>query len=144
MPQLTFPFDLNGLYVDVLVSCGSSRMRTLVDQNATIPPAIWTKGMIDTGTNVSAVSLALLRRLDIPEGESTTSEGIVGGFATHYYEVSITIADKSALTGPTYAPGDVSVIHMDAPSVEVLIGLDVLMGCRLVIDGRVRLFTFEF
>jgi hypothetical protein len=100
VPQLTFPFDLNGLYVDVLVSCGGARMRELAGQNIPILPPIWTRGVIDTGSNVSAVSLALLGRLSIPRGKAAKSEGISGLFETHFYEVSLTIAVRSALTGP--------------------------------------------
>jgi len=100
--------------------------------------------MIDTATNVSAVSLALLGRLDIPPGKPAKSEGISGVFETYDYEVSFTIADRAALTGPIYSPPDVSVIHLDAAGVDVLIGLDLLIACRLVVDGPARLFTLEF
>ena len=144
MPQLSFPFDRNGMIVDVLLSCGGDRLKQLLAQNAPIPAPIWARGMIDTGTNVSAVSLPLLRQLGIEKGEAVKTEGIGGEFETHSYEVSLTIADKAALTGPTYSPPDVSVIHLDAEGVDVLIGLDVLMACRLVLDGPARLFTLDF
>ena len=78
------------------------------------------------------------------EGGAVQSAGIASEFATHYYEVSLTIADKSASTGPTFAPPDVSVIHLEAVGVDALIGLDLLVSCRLVLDGPARLFTLEF
>jgi hypothetical protein len=144
MPQLSFPFDRNGMMVDVLLSCGGDRLKQLLDQNAPVPAPVWARGMIDTGTNVSAVSLTLLRQLGIEGGKEVKSEGIGGEFVTRSYEVSLTIADKAAPAGPTYSPPDVSVIHLDAAGVDVLIGLDLLMACRLVIDGRAGLFTLEF
>ena len=139
-----FPFDLNGMYVDVLVSCGSDRMAEMVAKGQPIPRPLWVRGMIDTGTNVSAVSLAIINQLAIPTGKDVRSEGIGGEFASHYYEVSFTIADKSAPGRPTYSPPDVSVIHIEAVGVDVLIGLDLLVACRLVVDGPARLFTLEF
>ena len=144
MPQLSFPFDHNGMFVDVLLSCGGDRMKQLLAQNDPVPAPIWARGLIDTGTNVSAVSLAILQQLDIPKGDAVQSVGIASEFATHYYEISLTIADKSASTGPTFAPPDVSVIHLEAVGVDVLIGLDLLVSCRLVLDGPARLFTLEF
>ena len=39
---------------------------------------------------------------------------------------------------------DVSVIDMQSARVDVLIGLDLLMACRLTIDGPSGLFTLEF
>ena len=119
-------------------------MKQLLARNEPIPAPIWVRGMIDTGTNVSAVSLMLLQQLDIPPGEPVQSEGIAGDFDTHYYEVSFTIADKPAKGGPTYSPPDVSVIHLEAVGVDVLIGLDLLVACRLVVDGPAGLFTLEF
>ena len=132
------------MFVDVLVSCGSDRMAELLAQGEPILSPIWTRGMIDTGTNVSAVSLTILQQLGIPPGDPVQSEGIAGVFDTNDYEVSLTIADKSAPGRPTYSPPDVSVIHMEAVGVDVLIGLDLLVACRLVIDGPARLFTLEF
>ena len=132
------------MFVDVLVSCGSDRMAELLAQGEPILSPIWTRGMIDTGTNVSAVSLAIIHQLEIPPGKAARSEGIGGEYASHYYDVSFTIADKPAKSGPTYSPPDVSVIHMEAVGVDVLIGLDLLVACRLVVDGPARLFTLEF
>jgi hypothetical protein len=144
MPQMSFPFDRNGMMVDVLLSCGGDRLKQLLEQNTPIPAPVWARGMIDTGTNVSAVSLTLLRQLGIEGGKEVKSEGIGGEFVTRSYEISLTIADKTAPAGPTYSPPHVSVMHLDAAGVDVLIGLDLLMACRLVIDGRAGLFTLEF
>ena len=144
MPQLSFPFDRNGVIVDVLLSCGGDRLKRLLARNDPIPAPIWARGMIDTGTNVSAVSLSLLRQLGIEKGEEVKSEGVAGEFVTHYYEVSLTIAVKAAPSGAVYSPPNVSVIHLDAVGVDVLIGLDLLMSCRLVLDGPAGLFTLEF
>ena len=83
-------------------------------------------------------------QVGIPPGNPAQSEGVSGEFTTNTYEVSLTIADKSAPGRATYSPPDVSVIHMEAAGVDVLIGLDLLMACRLTIDGPSRLFTLEF
>ena len=144
MPQMTFPFDLEGMFVDVLVSCGSDHLARLLARGKPLPSPLWVRGMIDTGTNVSAVSLAIIHQLEIPPGKAARSEGIAGEFASHYYEVSLTIADKSAPGRTPYSPPDVSVIHLEAAGVDVLIGLDLLVACRLVVDGPARLFTLEF
>ena len=143
MPQLTFPFDLNGMFVDVLLSCGRGQMVELMGKGNPVP-RLWVRGIIDTGTNVSAVSRSILDQLGIPPGDPAQSEGVSGEFTTNYYEVSLTIADKSTPSRPTYMPPDVSVIHMEVTGVDVLIGLDLLMACRLVVDGRAGLFTLEF
>ena len=104
MSQLTFPFDLEWMFVDVLVNCGGDRLADLLAKGKPVPPSIWTRGMIDTGTNVSAVSRATLDQLEIPAGRAIKSEGIDGEFTAHLYDVRFTIADKLAKGGPTYSP----------------------------------------
>ena len=144
MPQLTFPFDLNGMFVDVLICPGGKQLSDFQATGLPLPHPVWGRGVIDTGTNVTAVSLHILQRLGIPQGAFTSSQGIGGPFTSHYYEVSLSITDKSVLSNPSYCPPDVSVIHLDVPEIDVLIGLDLLMACVLTIDGPARRFTLDF
>lgn len=143
MPQLTFPFDLNGMFVDVMIAPGADFLATL-DQVKPWPTPRWGRAMIDTGTNVSAVSLAILDALEIaPEGDLRTL-GISGEMDVTLYEVSLTIMNRASGSQIEYAPPDVKVIGIDIPDIDALIGLDLLIGCRMMLDGPGGRFSLHF
>lgn len=62
------------------------------------------------------------------------------------YSISLGITDPGHpvrvwLTQPTL---QVTELSTSLPDTDVLIGLDVLLGCKLLLDGPAREFTLEF
>lgn len=65
MPRLTFPITTDGLAVDVRVHPDSTTMRTLQRTGQPLASGLKAKGLIDTGTNITALAPSLLQQLGI-------------------------------------------------------------------------------
>jgi hypothetical protein len=66
MPKLVFPILADGLLVDVLIGLDSGTMLAQLNAGQPIAAPVAARGAIDTGSNVTAVSTAILKRLAIP------------------------------------------------------------------------------
>jgi hypothetical protein len=144
MPQLTFPTQLDGLYVDVYVNLPARSLLPLRQSGQPAPP-ISARGYIDTGSDISAVALPLLQRLGLPPGPQTTTRGVSGPAQVTLYRVSLHILHFHNVTGPWFSHPNLQV--MDLPGglpFDVLIGLDIILTCRWYIDGPGGLFTIDF
>src|SRR5262249_49665083 len=61
------------------------------------------------------------------------------------YRVSLHIRDAQAPNLPMLTLPSLLVMELPpGPPCDVLIGMDVLMGCKLIVDGPGKQFTFEF
>ncbi len=69
-----------------------------------------------------------------------------GPVPVQLYRVSLSIPPASGLPGLMLTRGDLRVMELanPIPGVEVLIGLDILLDCRLLLDGPARQFTLDF
>jgi len=111
-----------------------------------IPPPVKACGLLDTGTNVTSVAAWVLHRLAVAINTSSSTHTAGGKVAVDLYEVGLTITDPGLLGSPWLTQPDVLVMELPVvlPDVDVLIGLDVLLSCRLLLDGPARQFTLDF
>jgi hypothetical protein len=60
--------------------------------------------------------------------------------------VSLSIPPPGGAGGPMLTRRDLTVMEMPGPipGVEVLIGLDILLDCKMLLDGPARQFMLEF
>lgn len=145
MPQLTFPITPDGLVVDVLVNLEAAVLVPLRTGGQLCPP-VEAQGLIDTASNVSGVSPAIVRQLGLPPtGPPTTTTGIGGAINVQLYRASLHLRDARAPSLPMCTLPSLLVMELPpGPSCDVLIGMDVLMHCRLTVDGPRGYFTVEF
>jgi hypothetical protein len=145
MPQLTFPILPDGLVVDVLVNLEAAVLVPLRARGQRCPP-VEGKGLIDTPSNVSGVSPAIVSQLKLPPvGPPTTTTGIGGAVIVQLYRASLHLRDAGAVNLPMLTLPSLLVMELPpGPSCDVLIGMDVLLGCKLIVDGPGRQFTVEF
>ena len=54
MPQLTFPIPSGELTLTVVVGHNRKALAARIAAGLALPSPIWTKGLIDTGTNVTS------------------------------------------------------------------------------------------
>jgi hypothetical protein len=140
---LTFPITRDGLVVDVLVNLEAGALIPLW-QAGTHPPPVQCRGLIDTGTDITAVSLTVLQRLGVPRVIQTTTHGIGGSVSADLYEVSLHIFDPQQTTLP-WLPHP-SLLVMALPPgfpFDALIGLDIIRTCKMIVDGPAGQFTME-
>lgn len=66
--------------------------------------------------------------------------------AVNVYEMSLSITDPATAGAPMSVHPYLTVTELPYPpaGLDVLIGLDVVLDCRLLIDGPTRTFTLEF
>src|SRR5207237_911323 len=109
------------------------------------PPSMSARGLIDTGSDVSAVAPAILAQLGIPVYSRATSQGIGGRISVRLFSVSLFVLDVARPALPWLMQPDLLVIELPTLlQVDVLIGMDILLGCRMLLDGPVGQFTLEF
>jgi hypothetical protein len=145
MGRLTFPILGDGLIVDVLVNLDAGLLLPRRARGQDCDPA-QVKGIPDTGSNVTGVRPAVLAQLGIqPTSLGGTTTGVGGTVEVRLYRVSLHVYDASNLAMGMFT--NPSVVAMELPphlDHDVLIGMDVLLGCVLTVDGPARRFTLDF
>jgi hypothetical protein len=146
MPKLIFPVLSEGLHVDVMIGVEGARSVAQIASGGPVTPPILSRAEIDTGTNITAVSAAILRKLGIPALFETTTQTAAGPLVVDIFKVSVGIRNLADPAVPTFVEPSLLVMELSTalPLVEVLIGLDFLLGCKFVLDGPARQFSLEF
>jgi len=145
MAQLVFPIARDGLWVDVRVNVNSTTLRSLQSAGKAAPSSVEAKGLIDTGTDISAVAPSILQQLSIPVQARTATQGIGGKMPVRLFTVTLFIMDKGNPHLPWLVQPDLMVMELPPGlPAEVLIGMDVLRTCKMLVDGPARQFTLEY
>jgi hypothetical protein len=146
MPKLIFHARPDGLFVDVLIGLDGATTAALLAAGQPIPAPIRARSLIDTGSDVTVVSGSILARLGIPAQYRTTTQTISGPVAVNLFEVSVGITDFARAGSPELVEAHLLVMELTSPphGLDVLIGLDIMLGCRMVLAGPARQFTLEF
>jgi hypothetical protein len=135
------------LICDVLIGLGGKATASLVASGQPILAPILCRGLVDTGTDVTCVAPSVLRRLalTVPVAKSKTRSS-TGSAPVDLFRVRVNVLDLRNLSGPKLILPDVLVMELPNPltNLDVLIGLDVLLTARLLLDGPRREFTLEF
>ncbi|HZT41975.1 MAG TPA: retroviral-like aspartic protease family protein [Chthonomonadaceae bacterium] len=95
-------------------------------------------GLVDTGTEITAVSPSVIQRLQIPSLRTAQGDAVGGVAAITLYVVSIRLPN---LFIPALV---VSVPQTDFPYFDCLIGRDILNRGILIYDGQNKAFTLDF
>jgi hypothetical protein len=97
--------------------------------------------LLDTGSNATALASSILRALPISSVRRASSQTASGLIEADLFEVSLSILNGDMLTIPSLIVSELATVLPDA---DVLIGLDVILTCKLLVDGPARQFTLEF
>jgi hypothetical protein len=145
MPRLVFPVLPGGLLVDVLIGADRATMLAQLAAGQPVTAPIPARGEIDTGSNITAVNAAILKRLGLPIQYQTMTQTAAGHLAVNVIKVSVGVRDFSNPASAELVEPTLSVMELTAPllAVEVLIGIDFLMGCKFVLDGPAAEFSLE-
>lgn len=146
MPQLTFPIQKNELQLSAVISLNRPAMIGLIAAGQSIPAPVWTTALIDTGSDITCVTADVLRQLGLSSIAQTSTQTARGSVLVRLFEVGLSIPPSGNLPGPMLTRPDLLVMELiDPPAdVEVLIGLDILLDCRLFLDGPGQYFTLDF
>ena len=145
MAQLTFPIVMGELLVDVRVNLAAPDLAVLQAANKPAPASVVARAILDTGSNVTGVAASIIQQFQLLPAHQSTTQGIGGTPAVNLFRVSLSIFDAIQPHLPWFVQPDLLV--MELPSgvhVDVLIGMDVLLACRLIMDGPARQLTIDF
>jgi hypothetical protein len=146
MARLAFPVQADGLIVDVVVWLDRAAADDLSAQGLTLPTPVRCRGLLDTGTDISAISTATRTRLGLGRALQMTTTTAAGPMNVDLYKVSLSVTNAAMPGAPLLNFPDLLVMEIATtlPTAEVLIGLDVLLSARLLLDGPGRMFTLDF
>ena len=146
MAQLRFATSRNGLIVKVWVGLSGRETMVLLAAGHPIPAPIQGLAFLDTGSDVSAISAQCLQSLGIAPTMSTTTTTAGGPVQVRLFEVSLSITELSSSTTAWLTEPDLLVMELPAslPGGDGLIGLDILLTCKLLLDGPAGHFLLDF
>jgi hypothetical protein len=146
MPQLTLPIVAGELALTGYASVGTQQAHALLASGQPLPRGAWVSAVVDTGTTLTCVSRAILRQLGLaPVGHGTTQTAH-GPLVADVYRVSLSLLGHPGSAGPMLTFGDMKVLELVTPigPIEVLVGMDVVLACKMTVDGPAGQFTFDF
>jgi hypothetical protein len=146
MPQLTFQVTAAGLAAPVWIGLDGKTSTALIAAGQAIAPPVQARGLLDTGSDVTAVAPWVLQRLALRPSAKTVTHTASGPTMVNVYEISLGITDPNQSGGPWMTLTNLLVTELAAPlaDADVLVGLDVLLQCRLLLDGPTRVFSLDF
>jgi hypothetical protein len=146
MPQLTFVFPSGELKLTVIVGHNRKDLGVRLAAGQALPSPVWTTGVIDTGTNVTCVTPDVLQRLGLTPTGQGKSQTAAGEAPVNLFEVSVSIPPPGNVAGPRLTRRDLTVMELPSPipGVEVPVGMDILLACKLLLDGPACQLTLEF
>ena len=111
-----------------------------------VPAPLMLQGVIDTGSDVTAVPSFVLQKLGISSAQKKKTQTASGSVSVNMVEISLSIVGPNQAVNPMFS--DPALLAMELPQpipdVDVIVGLDVLLQCQLFIDGPARQFTLTF
>ncbi len=146
MPPVTFPVTGAGLAVAVWVGLDATTTAALHAAGQPIPPPVRARGLLDTCSDLSAVAAGLLRRLAVHPVTTARTHTAGGVVTVSLHEVSLSIEAPGQVGGLVVTRPSLLVSELAAvlPDADVLIGLDLLLEGKLLLDGPARCFTLDF
>lgn len=146
MSQLTFPVSLDGLCLDAVIGLDGATCQALVTAGQAIRAPQPVRALIDTGTDITAVSSVVLQRLGVPVQYTASTHTAAGVTKANLFEVSVALTDLSKASAPWLVESSWIVMDLTTalPGIEALIGLDLLLKYKFLLDGPVGQFTLEF
>jgi predicted aspartyl protease len=146
MPHGTFPLSPDGIVLQAVFGLNGTDMTDLAQLGKSIPAPIQVRALVDTGSDVTAVAPHVVQRLGLVQsaipGLSQTASGSV---LVNIHRVSLSILEPVGRSGSVLVLPDllVSELTTTLPSLDALIGMDVLRSCLFVLDGPGRQFILS-
>lgn len=127
MPHLNFPVAPAGLAVDVRINLDGMTLNGLQAAGLPVPVSIAATGLIDTGSDITAVAPSILQQPAIPIRYHTTTQAIGGPVPVRLFLITLFILDMQRPNLPWLVRPDLLVMELPLGlPVDVLIGMDVV------------------
>lgn len=145
MANLTIAVSKDGLIVPVLVGLKGETVTELHAKGPSIPTSVMCRGLVDTGSNSSAVAPWIIQQLGLGPGIPAKTQTASGTADVEVHLVSLAVLNpRQGQPDLTIATVVVSTLATKLKEADVLIGLDALLECNFFLEGPARRFTFAF
>ena len=121
MPGLTFPVTSGELILTVVVGHNRDALEKRVASGQPLPSPVLARAVIDTGTNVTCVSRAVLHQLGIAKTGRGKTQTASAQESANLFGVSLSITPVGNLPGPTLTISGFVVMELPGqiPGIEV-------------------------
>jgi hypothetical protein len=146
MPRVAYSIGQDDqLRLEVFVGPDAATLVGSTAAGQSSPKPVHAHAVIDTGSNVTAVSPHLLRQVGAVRHRQSTSTSVSGSTVVVLYYVSVGIPAGGALPAPIVLNPRLLVMELPnpIPGADVLVGMDILLGCQLLVDGPNRSYTLD-
>ncbi len=146
MPHFTFPITNDGCTLDVLIGLGALAMQAAQAAGQPLPPPLGARAVLDTGSDKTAVALALLQQLGIQPLGWARTQTAAGAIRVDLYQISLSVPNPTGARTPMLVRSQWTVTEFLHPpaGIDVLLGLDLAKECLTIIDGPGGRFTLGF
>lgn len=143
---MKLPFSAEDIRFPVLVGIDGDWVTRLIDGGQPVPAPILASAVLDTGTNITVLSASIARRLNLEVVTQRPTRTAAGPAEADIYMISVGFPPVFGLpaTATLHDKVFVAVLPDMDPDVDVLFGLDLLLRCRVSIDGPGRTFALDF
>jgi hypothetical protein len=146
MARATYAVTPDGLAVPVLIGLDGGTTAARHATGQPIPAPIRARGLLDTCSDVTAVAASVLQQLAILPTHTAKTTTAAGPVSVRLFQVSLSILGPPPSGGFVHTEPALLVSELPTvlPDADVLIGLDVLLKGRLLLEGPPGLFTLDF
>ena len=146
MPRLTIDFTAEDIRLPVLIGPDRSVIAAAIAGGGQVPKALRATALLDTGTNITAISADLIARLGlvkVDDGETQTASGVA---TVDLFSISLGFPAEKGLTAPAVLVSELKVmaLSVEIEGVDVLFGLDALLNCHMLFDGPGLTLLIDF
>jgi hypothetical protein len=145
MAKLSFSVTQAGLEVPVLIGLDHQATSNLVAAGQAVPPPIFVRGLLDTGSSLTAVAPWIFAKLGLTSTGKASTHTAAGQVTVDLYEASLAILPSWQHSQPNLTLPSIWVSELAAvlPDADVLIGLNVLLEYQMIVDGPGRTFSLQ-
>jgi hypothetical protein len=117
----------------------------LISAGRPIPSSVQARGLLDIGSNVTAVAPSVLKQLEIRTTSTRRTQTASGKAQVRLFRISLSILDPAQANRPwlTFPSVPVMELPIELADLDVLVGLDILLKCKLSLDGPARQFSLD-
>jgi hypothetical protein len=112
MAQLTLPIVAGELLIDVRLNLHAPALAAFQTTQKAAPASVPAKAILDTGSNVTGVSTALIQQLSLVQTVPSKTHGIGGVVQVQMFRASLIIVDPVQPQVPWFVQPDLLVMEL--------------------------------
>jgi hypothetical protein len=141
---LTGTFTAADVRLEVFVGLSAADLAKAQGRPTPLPAVL--TAILDTGANTTAVAPHVLQQFGLTPTARRQNQTAAGIVWSDLYEVMVDLPASASLPTLTILHPQLLVTALAAPldNADVLFELDLLLNCRLFLDGPALTFTLDF